>query len=137
MLNSCRRIFAMSVRLPGWLMAASSALLLASVPAVAHHSFAMFDKKKEVTVKGVVKEFQWTNPHSWVQLQVRNEKGEIEEWALEALSPNVLGRMGWKRNSLKAGDAVTVVFHPARDGTHGGHLVNVMLADGTTIGGVQ
>jgi Family of unknown function (DUF6152) len=127
----------MRVRVLGWSVAALSALLVAAVPAVAHHSFAMFDMQKEVTFKGVVKEFQWTNPHSWVQLEVKNDKGETEEWALEALSPNVLSRMGWKRNSLKAGDAVTVVFHPARDGSHGGHLVNVTLADGTTIGGVQ
>jgi hypothetical protein len=127
----------MKVRLLGWSVAGLSALLLATAPAIAHHSFAMFDMQKEVTAKGVVKEFQWTNPHSWVQIEIKNDKGGTDEWALEALSPNVLSRMGWKRNSLKAGESVTVVFHPARDGSHGGHLLNVTLADGTTIGGLQ
>lgn len=127
----------MKVRMLGWSIAGLAGLLAAAAPVFAHHSFAMFDMQKEVTAKGVVKEFQWTNPHSWVQLEIRNDKGETEEWALEALSPNVLSRMGWKRNSLKAGETVTVVYHPARDGSRGGHLVNVTLADGTTIGGVQ
>ena len=93
----------MRVRMLGWSISGLAALLVAAAPAIAHHSFAMFDMQKEVTAKGVVKEFQWTNPHSWVQLQIKNDKGETEEWALEALSPNVLSRMGWKRNSLKAG----------------------------------
>ena len=127
----------MKSRMPGWSVAGLSALLAVAAPVLAHHSFAMFDMQKEVTAKGVVKEFQWTNPHSWVQIDIKNDKGVAEEWALEALSPNVLSRMGWKRNSLKAGETITVVYHPARDGSHGGHLVNVMLADGTTIGGMQ
>ncbi len=127
----------MNVRMLVWSIAGLGALLVAAAPVFAHHSFAMFDMQKEVTAKGVVKEFQWTNPHSWVQIEIKNDKGATEEWALEALSPNVLSRMGWKRNSLKAGETITVVYHPARDGSHGGHLVNVTLADGTTIGGVQ
>jgi hypothetical protein len=131
------RIIAMNVRMLVWSIAGLGALLVAAAPVFAHHSFAMFDMQKEVTAKGVVKEFQWTNPHSWVQIEIKNDKGATEEWALEALSPNVLSRMGWKRNSLKAGETITVVYHPARDGSHGGHLVNVTLADGTTIGGVQ
>ncbi len=111
------------------------ALLAVAGPVLAHHSFAMFDQTKKVTLQGEVKEFQWTNPHSWVQLQVKNEKGETEEWALEALSPNVLSRMGWKRNSLKPGDMITAVINPTRDGSHGGNLISVTKADGTTIGG--
>jgi hypothetical protein len=104
---------------------------------VAHHSFAMFDRTQVVPLKGVVREFQWTNPHSWVQLMVKDPSGEAQEWSLEALSPNVLGRMGWKRNSLKPGDEITAYVNPTRDGTHGGNLVKVMLADGTVIGGQQ
>jgi hypothetical protein len=122
----------MNVRLPGWWAAA---LLAVAAPVLAHHSFAMFDNTKKVTVKGVVKEFQWTNPHSWVQVMVKNEKGEQEEWALELLSPNVLRRMGWTRNSLKAGDEIVAVFNPMRDGSHGGNLVSVTMANGQTIGG--
>ena len=84
-----------------------------------------------------MREFQWTNPHSWLQLVVKSDDGKTEEWALEALSPNVLGRMGWKRNSLKAGDEVTAYFNPTRDGSRGGNLVKVMLTDGTTVGGEE
>ena len=112
----------------------SIVLTLAS-PAWTHHSFAMFDQTKQVELKGVVKEFQWTNPHSWIQLQVTTDKGERQEWSLEMLSPNVLSRMGWKRNSLKPGDAITVLFNPVRDGSHGGNMLSVTLANGQTIGG--
>jgi hypothetical protein len=109
--------------------------LILPLPSFAHHSFAMFDRTKVVSLKGTVREFQWTNPHSWVQLVVKNDQGVAEEWALEALSPNVLGRMGWKRNSIKPGDAITAYFNPTRDGSHAGNLVKVTLADGTTVGG--
>lgn len=111
------------------------ALVASATVADAHHSFAMFDRNKVVAMKGVVREFQWTNPHSWIQLVVKDSKGVSAEWSLEALSPNVLGRMGWKRNSLKAGDEITAYFNPTRDGTRGGNMVKVVLADGRTIGG--
>jgi Family of unknown function (DUF6152) len=114
-----------------------SILLALASPGWTHHSFAMFDQTKQVEIKGIVKEFQWTNPHSWVQLEVKTDKGELQEWSLEALSPNVLSRMGWKRNSLKPGDAITVVINPVRDGSHGGNLISVTLANGQTIGGKQ
>lgn len=110
-------------------------LIALPVPSFAHHSFAMFDRAKVVSLKGVVREFQWTNPHSWVQLVVKNDQGSAEEWSLEALSPNVLGRMGWKRNSIKPGDEITAYFNPTRDGSHGGNLVKIMLADGKVVGG--
>jgi hypothetical protein len=122
----------MNPRFPGWWAAP---LLAVATPLLAHHSFAMFDNSRKITLKGVVREFQWTNPHSWVQLLVKNEKGETEEWTLEALSPNVLRRMGWKRNSLKPGDDIVVIFNPLRDGSHGGNLVTVTMANGQTIGG--
>jgi hypothetical protein len=96
----------------------------------AHHSFAMFDQTRKLTLAGTVKAFQWTNPHSWVQLTVG-----ADEWSIEALSPNVLGRQGWKRNTLKPGDKVTVVINPLKDGGKGGNLVSVTLADGATLGG--
>lgn len=114
-----------------------AALVLAGSPmaADAHHSFAMFDRTKEVSLKGVVREFQWTNPHSWVQLIVKDAQGNSAEWSLEALSPNVLSRMGWKRNSIKTGDEITAYFNPTRDGSHGGNLVRITTADGRTIGG--
>jgi hypothetical protein len=109
------------------------------VPAIAgaHHSFAMFDANQLVSIKGTVKEFQWTNPHSWLQLEVMNDNGVAEEWSLEGLSPNVLGRMGWKRNSIATGDVVTVYFNPTRDGSHGGNMVKVVRPDGTVVGSSQ
>jgi hypothetical protein len=104
-------------------------------PASAHHSFAVFDQTRQVTLTGVVRAFQWTNPHSWVQLQVAAPGGGAEEWAIEALSPNVLRRMGWKKTSLKPGESVTAVINPTRDGSHGGSLVSIAGADGRKIGG--
>ena len=97
----------------------------------------MFDDTKQVTLKGTVREFQWTNPHSWLQLEVVNADGKTEEWSVEMLSPNVLGRMGWKRNSLKPGDEVTVVIHPLRTGAKGGNMVSIHDKNGVPIGGPQ
>jgi hypothetical protein len=116
-------------------LALASALALAAVsPALAHHSFAMFDRTKQVTLVGTVKDFQYSNPHSWIQLVVTTPTGG-DEWTIEALSPNVLGREGWKKNSLTAGQKVTVLINPLRDGTHGGNLISVTLPDGVTLGG--
>jgi hypothetical protein len=106
-----------------------------ALPASAHHSFAMFDDAQEVTIKGTVSEFQWTNPHSWLHVQVPIPGGGTEEWAVEMLSPNVLGRMGWKRNSVKPGDEVTVVIHPLRNGAKGGNMVRINDKTGQPIGG--
>ena len=117
-----------------FLSAFAAATLLGAAPASAHHSFAMFDQTKRVTLVGTVKEFQWTNPHSWIQVNVTGG-GTAGEWSVEALSPNVLGRQGWKRNTLKPGDKVTVVINPLRDNSKGGNLISVTLADGTTLGG--
>ena len=104
-------------------------------PALAHHSFAMFDRTKQLTLAGTVKGFQYTNPHSWIQLIVKAPAGDEEEWTIEALSPNVLGRSGWKRNSIVPGDKVTLLIYPLRDGRHGGNLISVTLPDGVTLGG--
>jgi hypothetical protein len=116
-----------------------AALLLAvgiAVPASAHHSFAMFDRTVQLEVEGVVKDFQFTNPHSWIQLMVTPAGGgAAAEWSIEALSPNVLGRAGWKKNTLKPGDRVKVLVNPLRNGSPGGNLVLVTLPDGTTLGG--
>jgi len=104
-------------------------------PALAHHSFAPFDQSKMVAYKGTVSEFQWTNPHSWLILKVKGEQGE-EVWSFEMLSPNVLRRMGWTRDILKAGDIITVTANPARDGSKAGLVVDVLGPDGKPIGGV-
>jgi uncharacterized protein DUF6152 len=102
----------------------------ASWPAFAHHSFAVYDRSKTLTLKGTVKIFQWTNPHSVVWVLVQPEGGgEPQEWSFETTSPGVLTRDGWTRNSIKAGDRVSVEFYPLRDGSHGGGLNSVTLLD--------
>ena len=117
-------------------LAGVAAVTLASAPALAHHSFAMFDNQKNVTLDGTVKEFQWTNPHSWIQLVVKDASGKEIEWSIEGGSPNGLSRSGWKRTSLKAGDKAVAVIHPLKDGTNGGSLVTVTV-NGVQVGGAR
>jgi hypothetical protein len=99
-------------------------------PAYAHHSFAVYDRSKVLTLKGNVKSFQWTNPHCVIWVLVQPEGGgEPQEWSFETTSPGVLTRGGWTRNSVKPGDRVAVEFYALRDGSHGGGLSAVTLAD--------
>lgn len=108
---------------------------LVSVPAAAHHSFSAFDKAKTLEISGTVKEVQYTNPHAWLFVTVMNAQRQAETWAIEAGGPNILRRQGWKANTLKAGDKVTVRMNPMRDATKkGGSLLAVKLPDGRTIG---
>lgn len=102
-------------------------------PAFAHHSFAMFDRQKEVTLNGTVKEFQWTNPHSFIEIDV-TEAGATTAYSIEMNSPNNLTRQGWKSTSLKPGDKVVLLMNPLRDGAKGGLFVSVMLPDGKVLG---
>jgi len=112
---------------------ASSALLF-TLPTYAHHSFAMFDQAKEQTLEGTVKEFQWTNPHAWVQLLVKGPDGKVVEWSIECASPNGLRRQGWKGNTIKAGDHITAIVNPLKSGEPGGSLLILTLPDGTQLG---
>jgi len=114
---------------------AGAALLAFSTPAFVHHSGAMFDVSKEATVTGIVREFNWTNPHSSFKLEVSDTTGKSEIWAVEMNGPQNLMHDGWKRSSLKLGDKVTAVVHPLRDGKPGGTYVSVTLADGTVLKG--
>jgi hypothetical protein len=109
--------------------------LLAMATAGAHHSFAMFDQTNRVTLKGTVSEFQWTNPHAFIQLSVANAAGVKEEWSIELNSPNNLKRQGWSSTSLKQGDEVTLVTYPLRDMSEhkGGLFIEVTLADGKVL----
>jgi hypothetical protein len=117
-------------------LAGFAAVALAAAPAFAHHSFAMFDSAKNVTLEGTIKEFQWTNPHSWVQIVVKDASGKDVEWSIEGGSPNGLARQGWKRTSLKPGDKAVLVMHPLKDGTAGGSLVTVSVG-GVQVGGAR
>jgi hypothetical protein len=110
-------------------------LVAPSAAAVAHHSFAPFDQTRQITLKGEVLEFQWTNPHAWLILKVKGATGPEEEWSVEMISPNILGRMGWKKNSLKGGDEVTVTAHPAKDGAHFGLMIDVVGSNGRPVVG--
>ncbi len=115
---------ALGLLLPGLLLAGQ---------AQAHHAFSMFDAQKELTLEGTVKEFQWTNPHSWVQVMVRDATGKEVEWSIEGASPNNLARYGWKSSSIKAGDHVLAIVHPLKDGSIGGSLVKITV-NGQVIG---
>ena len=114
-------------------LAGFAAVALAGAPAFAHHSFAMFDNTKNVTLEGTVKEFQWTNPHSWIQIVAKDASGKDVEYSIEGGSPNGLARSGWKRTSLKPGDKAVLVMHPLKDGTAGGSLVTVSV-NGVQVG---
>ena len=114
--------------------ASVAALSLIAGQAGAHHSGAMFDHAREVELKGVVKEFQWTNPHSWIQVVAPGPKGEMEEWSIEGGSPNTLARSGWRPTTFKSGDHVTLRVNPMKDGSKGGSFVGAVLADGRTLG---
>ncbi|MGZ3273667.1 MAG: DUF6152 family protein [Caulobacteraceae bacterium] len=118
----------------GMSAAFGAAALLAAAPALAHHSFAMFDRQKEITLKGTVKEFQWTNPHSFIEIEVPDDKGVTTAYSVEMNSPNNLTRQGWKSTSLKAGDKVVLLMNPLRDGSKGGLFVSVQLPDGKVLG---
>jgi hypothetical protein len=111
-------------------------LVVAGASALAHHSFAMFDQTKEVTLKGKVTDFQWTNPHAFIHIAVVGADGKTEDWQIELNSPNNLKRQGWKSTSLKVGDSITLKTNPLRDmSTHkGGLFITLTLEDGTVLG---
>jgi hypothetical protein len=105
-----------------------------TAPVLAHHSFAMFDAQQTVTLQGTVKEFEWTNPHSWLRFTVNDEKtGKPAVWAVELSSPSRLITMGLHADSLKPDDAVSVTFHPMRDGTRGGQFIEAVLPGGKKV----
>ena len=110
-------------------MPAAAASLVAAVPALAHHSFAMFDMRQTLTLQGTVKEFQWTNPHCFVQLLVPTPDS-MQEWSVELHSTGDMYRHGWRPGTFKPGDKVTLMVHPDRDGTKGGLFVSAIAANG-------
>lgn len=100
----------------------------------AHHSGNMFDREQTVELIGTVKEFQWTSPHIWIQILVSAEDDIIEEWSIEGGVPNRLFRSGWRPASFEAGDIVTIVAYPMRDGAKAGLFVGAKFFDGSTLG---
>jgi uncharacterized protein DUF6152 len=112
-----------------------SASLGAGQGALAHHSFAMFDKTKFVTIAGTVLKIEWANPHAYLQVQVPGSNGTSTLYAIECSSPNELSRWGWKYNSVKVGDHISAGIYPLRNGQPGGLLFSVTLANGTVFKG--
>jgi uncharacterized protein DUF6152 len=115
------------------LMLVALAAASASGPASAHHSTAMFDFTKTVELTGTVKDFQWTNPHTWTTVTATGNAKVAGEYGLEGMSPNYLARNGWTKRSLKPGDKVVVEVHPLKDGRKGGFMVSAKLEDGTLL----
>ena len=111
------------------------AALAVALPVAAHHSFAMFDFSKAMTVKGTVTEFRWTNPHVALLVKLDPQPGASPDvWSLELTSPGNLTRGGWTRHSFKPGDRIELVFNPLRDGRHGGAFDKAtILATGQVI----
>jgi hypothetical protein len=108
--------------------------LCGATSASAHHSGAMFDRTKEITLTGTVKEVQWTNPHAWLEVMVPDQTGKPVQWGIEfGGGPQALIRIGFTRSNVKAGDKVTVLAHPLRDGRPGGSFMSVTLADGKVL----
>lgn len=109
-------------------------LLFVAGVAAGHHSSAMFDKDTVIETEATVTEFQWTNPHVWIEISITGEDGAAEAWSIEGLGPNSLFRAGWRPDSFAPGDVITIRFNPMRDGSHAGGFIGARFGDGSTIG---
>jgi hypothetical protein len=109
------------------------AVLGMAAVASAHHAAAGIDRSKTVTLKGTLKAFSWSNPHSWMEIEVPNDQGMVVVWTVEMTAPSYLVRAGWKATTIKPGDEVSVTVRPLRNGDPGGLFVSVTLADGRTL----
>ena len=110
------------------------ATLCLMLPAAAHHSMAGFDRGQAKTLEGVVRNFAWQNPHSWIEIDVAGKDGKIVTWNVEMTAPAYLVRAGWKKTSVKAGDKVSIVANPLKTGEPGALFVSITLPDGVTLG---
>ena len=112
----------------------AAALSLLSIPVDAHHSFvAQYDATKQLTLAGTITKVEWTNPHAFFFIDVKDDQGRVINWTIEGGAPNVLYREGWKPNTLKAGDQVTVTMSLARDGSKQGNALLFKLPDGRCV----
>jgi hypothetical protein len=101
--------------------------------ATAHHSPAVFDRSRELRVEGVVKEFKWGMPHSWIQLDVTEENGAVATWGIEMNPASTLVKRGWRASTLKPGDKVSVLVYPLRNDEKGGQYISITLPDGKVL----
>jgi hypothetical protein len=106
------------------------ATLMIAGTAIAHHSFAVYDHTRSLTLKGTVTKWQWSNPHAYLDIDVKDAGGKVKHYTLEGTSINMLQRVGWKSNMIKAGDNVTAVAAPLLNGEPGGLLLEITLANG-------
>ena len=113
---------------------AAACLAIVAGPALAHHSGAMFDRGKTISLNGTVKNYLFASPHSWIDLAVTGADGKVTTWAIEAQTPVYMRRLGVTPSVLKPGDVVTIRTHPLRDGRPGGSFVDVTMADGRVLG---
>jgi hypothetical protein len=104
-----------------------------AAPIQAHHSFAMYDSTRTITIEGTVRDFQWTNPHVWIQVLVPDGKGGSVEWGVECTSVNFMSRRGWSRRTLKAGDRISITLSPLRDGSRGGSFKGINSLNGAPL----
>lgn len=108
--------------------------LALAMPAWAHHSGSMFDRQKPMTLTGTVRDFQWTNPHCYIQLLVLTDTSEAQEWSLEMGAPQHVYASGWRPKTVQVGDKITVTIFPLRNGGHGGEVQTAMTSDGKPLG---
>jgi hypothetical protein len=114
---------------------ATAFLSLLSIQVLAHHSYTAFDQSKRLILSGTVKELQWFNPHVWVQLMVPTTAGTLDEWGFETFAVSMLKRQGWNHSSLNPGDKVTIEYYARKDGSKGGQLLLLTMADGRVLKG--
>lgn len=107
-------------------------VVVATLPGLAHHSFAMFDHTRTLTLRGTVTKFQWTNPHGYLEIDVPESAGAVKHYTLEMTSINMMQRLGWRSTTIKTGDKVKAIAAPLLDGQAGGLLLAVTLPDGKT-----
>jgi hypothetical protein len=115
-------------------LAGVASVAIYTIPAAAHHSFAMFDAEKRVILEGTVKEFLWTNPHSWIHLTVTDKEGKSVVWLVEMGAPSGLVRQGWIPKTLTPGMDIKLIIHPLKSGDPGGQFLQVTLPDGRQMG---
>jgi hypothetical protein len=115
------------------LVLAGVALCLAA-PAFAHHSFAMFDRQKVENITGTVREYEWTNPHVWIHVNAPDDKGAMREWGFEMQAIAQDYAAGWRSDSVKPGDKISIEYHPLKDGSRGGQLMSATLQNGQHLG---
>src|SRR6185369_2378813 len=102
--------------------------------ALAHHAYSAFNMATERVVTGTIKKVDWTNPHTWIWIDVANEQGVVETWGIEGMSPNYLARRGWSRSTIKNGDKLSITFHPMKNGDKGGSFQSAQRPNGEVLG---